>query len=149
MNQPLPEDADTDYTPTPEDLREIAEFLHRRSRDEAGAAGMMASYQKAGVTIEANIPTDAFASSHVKTVRQDTAGWVEQHSPDRFMELTGRLASLGDALASAGVNAISDTMHQPHVGSHRQQSIWRALLEASRLWHDHPDFKPLWAEESA
>lgn len=147
MDDTPPEDADTDYTPTPEDLREIAEFLRQRSLDEASAAGRMDSYRNAGVTLQVNIPSSAFVSSHTEEVRGDAEAWLEQHSPDRFVDLASRLASLGDALASAGANAISDTAYRPHIGAYRQQSIWWSLTQAAQLWVEHPDFKPLWAEK--
>lgn len=148
MDKTTPETADTDYTPTPEDLREVAEFLRQRSLDEARAAGRMDSYRNAGVTLQVNIPSSAFVPSRTEEVRENAEAWLEQHSPDRFMELTGRLASLGDALASAGVDAISDTSYRLHMGAYRQQSIWWSLTRAARLWDTHPDFKPLWAEDA-
>lgn len=146
MDQPADQAADADYTPTPEDLREIVAFLRARSLDEAGQAGMMTSFRNSGVTIQVNIPSDAFPDAYTDVVRQQAKSWLEEHSPDRFVNLAGRLAQLSDSLANAGLDAISHTMTNPHIGAFRQQSVWRVLTQAAQLWIMHPDFKPLWAE---
>lgn len=148
MDQPADQAADTDYTPTAEDLREIVEFLRARSLDEAGQAGMMTSFRQSGVSIRVDIPNDVFAGSYEDVVRQKAEGWLEEHSPDRFTALSVGLAQLADALSSAGMGAISRTTANPYLGGYEQQGVWRSLTQAARLWDLHPDFKPLWAEES-
>jgi hypothetical protein len=135
----------SEYEPTVEDLNEIAQFIRQRSLQEAQAAGMMQSNRAHGVTIRVSLPKDM-----VPAVRDDTrkavTGWLEEHSPDRFMDMASQLAWLAYNLASEAVDNVHT--HQPHrPGSHRVRSAWRALVSAARLWETHPDFKPLWAKD--
>ncbi|WP_330328213.1 hypothetical protein [Streptomyces pseudovenezuelae] len=135
-----------DYTPTIEELREIAEFFRQRSLDEARAEGTMDFYRQKGVTVQVQIPDGKFAEGTSDQHRQAVEGWLEDHSPSRFSAMANELFTVAYALANAGIDAFYDTQRHPQLGPHRQQSIWHSLTKAVGLWQGHPDFNPLWAK---
>ncbi|MFG2276707.1 hypothetical protein ACGFNY_43985 [Streptomyces chartreusis] len=132
----------TDHTPTIADLRAIAAFIRARATDEAEAAGRMRFYRDNGVTIQPRIPKDAFLLGLAQH-RANVTGWLEGHSPDRFMDMASELASMAEAFA--------DTLHDvPEMfASYRAGRMWRRLTGAARLWDTHPDFDPAWAKEES
>lgn len=135
-----------EYTPTDEDLREIADFLRRRSLDEAGASGMMSFFQGAGVTVSVNIPKGTFTEASVSTERAKYQAWMDEHSPDRFTNMAHQLAGLADALADATSTAANANSYAP-VRDYHMNRAWRAMTSAARLWRQHADFNPLWAKD--
>lgn len=147
MDRPAPATGSTEYMPTADELREIAEFLRQRSVDEASAAGTMDAFRQAGVTTQVCIPDGAFTASRTQFVQQNATDWMAEHSPDRFVDLAYGLSSLAYALSSAGLDAMSDLAMRPHLGPYRVQSVWRSLTQAARLWDTHPDFNPAWTAE--
>ena len=144
-DQPSESDA-ADYTPTADDLRKIVEFLRQRSMNEAGAAGMMDFYRENGVTIQVRIPKGVFADGTLDGHRQKVAGWLDEHSPTRFTDMAHQMANLADALADAGIDAVHASRTDSIFSPYRVRSVWRALTRAARLWHEHPDFLPLWED---
>jgi hypothetical protein len=148
VTQPAPDDTSStgEYTPTREDLRAVVDFLRKRSLDEAGAAGSMDFYRENGVTVRVTIPKAAFANGTHDGHRKKYVGWMDEHSPDRFVDMAHQLANLADALASAGVDATYDSRGPDPVGAYRARAAWRALTKAARLWDKHPDLLPLWAK---
>ncbi|NUS25066.1 MAG: hypothetical protein HOV92_12700 [Streptomyces sp.] len=145
-DQPPPDSDAADYTPTTDDLRQIAEFLRQRSLNEAGAAGLMDFYQQNGVTIQVRIPKGAFADGTLDGHRQKVLGWLDEHSPTRFTDTAHQLANLADALADAGADAVHASRSDPIFSPYRVRAVWRALTSAARLWSEHPDFLPLWED---
>lgn len=127
--------------PTIADLREIAEFIRQRSLDEAGAAGRMGFYRENGVTIQVCIPKGKFPEDSLDGHRANATAWLEEHSPDRFMDMAGTLAHMADGLAEAVAEA------QDVYGPYPARAAWRRLTRAARLWETHPDFNPAWAKK--
>lgn len=149
MDQPADQPSTDDYTPTAEGLREIAQFLRRRSLDEAGAAGVMDYYRQNGCTIKVSIPKDKFAWADQESHRETITGWVEEHSPTRFTDMAHELANMADALAGEGAAALHD-YRSPGVSPHQARSAWRTLTRAARLWESHPEFlHTAWSAEKS
>ncbi|MFE0207029.1 hypothetical protein [Streptomyces sp. NPDC058985] len=143
MSHPAPT---PDYTPNVEDLRAVAAFLRARSLDEAGAAGVMQSNKSHGAQVRVHVAKGSLAASSVEPVRKEVADWLDEHSPERFMQLSHELANLAEGLANAGVEFIYDQERMPQRGDWRVDSVWRVLTSGVRLWSNHPDFNPLWAK---
>lgn len=125
--------------PTIADLREIAEFIRQRSLNEAGAAGQMGFYWQNGVTVQVHIPKGKFTEDSLDGHRASVTGWLEEHSPDRFMAMAGTLAHMADGLAEAVLEA------RDAYGPYPARAAWRRMTRAARLWETHPDFNPAWA----
>lgn len=136
-----------EYTPTVDDLREVADFIRRRGLDEAQGAGVMQSNRDHGVTIRIDVPKNNGSQSHRDETRQTVTNWLDEHSPDRFMYMAHQLACLADRLADTGVDYVYDLQQRPALSPYRVQAVWSSLTGAARLWDQHPDFKPLWAKD--
>jgi len=126
-------------TYTIDDLRQIAEFIRQRSLEEAGAAGRMGFYQQQGATIQVQIPEDGTLGHALDEHQANITGWLEEHSPARFMDMAGTLAHMADGLAEAVTEA------RDVYGPYPARAAWRRLARAARLWETHPDFNPAWA----
>ncbi|MEU6979607.1 hypothetical protein [Streptomyces sp. NPDC046371] len=129
------------YTPTRQDLKDLAAFFHERSLEEARVSGLLDYCQTVGITFGVRTtskgPGADLSDDRRKDLEQQAEAWLEQHSPDRFVAMAGQLHSLADDLASVTFSS----------GSHEMRMAWMSLtLTASRLWGDHPDFNPAWAE---
>jgi hypothetical protein len=130
-----------EYTPTKQDLRDIAEFFHARSLQEAGAAGMLQHCRDYGVTVGVRTTTKGLGAdlsdNRRKELKQKTETWLEQHSPERFVDMTNELYHLAYELAHSEFGS----------DSYALRAAWRTLTRtASRMWGDHPDFNPSWAQ---
>jgi len=136
-------DPSAEYMPTEDDLRDIADFICRRSLDEAGQAGMMQSNRDHGVTIRVDVPKDGHTAEYRDQTRELVTRWLDEHSPDRFLAMSYQLSELANRLADAGY----DCRQHPTLSTHRVQAVWRTLTKAAHLWEQHPDFKPLWTKE--
>ncbi|WP_328545499.1 hypothetical protein [Streptomyces europaeiscabiei] len=139
MDQPADQPGTDDYTPTAEGLREIAQFLRRRSLEEAGEAGVMDYYRQNGVTVRVDIASGKFPEADLDGHRSKVTGWMDEHSPTRFTDVAHELANMADALAEAGVAALYD-YRSPGVSAHQARGAWWALTRAARLWDSHPEF---------
>ncbi len=142
---PLPAST-PDYMPSVEDLRAVADFLRARSLDEFGAAGVMQSNKSHGAQVRVHVAKGSLAASSVEPVRKEVADWLDEHSPDRFAQISHQLANLAEGLAKAGIQSVHDQERTPYCGDWRVQSAWQVLTSAVRLWSTHPDFNPLWAK---
>ena len=148
MVEPTPAPAVEEYTPTKEELREIADFIQKRSEDEAREAGRMQYFREVGITVQVQMPAKEFSTpARQDEARKKVEEWLAEHSPDRFSDLAYRVASLSEAVASAGISAVYERQESPDRGPHRIQTAWFFLVRAARLWEQHPEFKPLWVEE--
>lgn len=134
--------------PSVSDLREIAEFLRARSLDEARTAGAMDFYRERGATIQVRLPKQGAPGSGVGLSgdpaehRAKYKGWMDEHSPDRFVDMAHVLADLADSLADRVADAGSA------LGDYPARAAWRRLTSAARLWETHPDFLPVWAKQN-
>lgn len=130
-------------TPTIDDLREIADFIRQRSLDEAGAAGVMDFYRTNGVTIQGEFPKRIAGREPEEADRVKVAGWIDSHTPDRFVSMVYELAGLADGLADTlPADGLSEV-----VNAYWARARWRRLTQAARLWQDHPDFQPRWGKD--
>ncbi|MGW2725628.1 hypothetical protein, partial [Streptomyces sp. NPDC001492] len=122
----------------------IAEFIRARAMDEAGAAGRMQYFQQNGGTIQPRIPKSGSLAADSAGQRAKVKGWLEEHTPDRFMAMASELAHMADGLAEAqaGISAVSD-VH----AKYSARAAWRRVTRAARLWEAHPDFDPAWAKD--
>lgn len=135
-------------TPSVSDLREIAKFLRARSLNEAGAAGVMDFYRESGVTVQVRLPErDAAGGGLIGDPSEHRAkytAWMDEHSPDLFVDMAHVLASLADTLADCVANAGNGSSE---IGAYSARAAWRQLTAAARLWEQHPDFFPAWAKQ--
>lgn len=63
--------------------------------------------------------------------------------PERFVDMAHTVFNLALALADGIRVAVAskDPRYEYEV-----RHAWRAMVQAVRLWKDHPEFKPEWAE---
>jgi hypothetical protein len=125
-------------TPSTADLKRITAFIRARSHDEARTTGSMHYFADNGVTLKAGFPPGFHQDG-----KSQVAAWLDEHTPDRFMDMTHALANLADELTRTH-RAVRDAL-----ADHQACIMWGSLVQAARLWEGHPDFDPAWSKEDA
>lgn len=96
----------------------------------------MEHYQQSGVTIQARFPK-AYTGG-----REKASKWLDEHTPDRFMDIAHCLAGMAYQLADASADSGAV------LADYRANTAWRHLTKAARLWDTHPEFDPAWGKDT-